>query len=61
MLHVYTFAIFDNGREIENVEPGAYLTEEAARECGEARLDDYCPKGSPNRKAYRIEVVSVTA
>lgn len=53
---MWTFALIDNGREIDNTDAGTYDTEEAAQKAGEQALDDVCPKGSPHRRFYRVEV-----
>jgi len=54
---MFTFVLFDNGREIENVGAGTYASEVEAQVAGEAALDDYCPRGSAHRSFYRAETV----
>lgn len=53
----YTYAIFSNGREVENLEAGVFATAEEAEAAGNAALDDLCPQGSPYRAYYRVEVL----
>lgn len=55
----YTFVIFNNGREVENLDAGTFATHEEALAAAEAALDDVCPKGSNMRRFYRAEVRSV--
>lgn len=51
---MFTFAIFNNGREVDNLDAGTYPTEALARDAGLVALDDLCPIGSPNRVTYRV-------
>ena len=53
----FTFVLFDNGREIENVDLPSFATEAEAEAAIESALDDYCPRGSANRRFYRGDVV----
>lgn len=52
---MFTFAIFNNGREVDNLDAGTYPTEALARDAALVALDDLCPVGSPNRGTYRVE------
>lgn len=51
---MYTFLIFNNGREVENLDAGTYATESEAMEAGNSALDDLCPPGSPMRCRYYV-------
>lgn len=55
----YTFTIYHNGREVENLDPWSYATEEESERAGLAELDSLCPRHSPNRKFYRVETMIV--
>ena len=55
----YTFALIDNGREIDNIDADSFDTEDEARAAGERELDNVCPKLSPTRKFYRVETRTV--
>lgn len=56
---MYTYALIDNGRELDNVEPGVFATEAEALADGERELDMVCPRGSPHRRYYRVEARAV--
>lgn len=57
-MKTYTYALINNGREIDNVDAGIYATEAEALEAGTDAMDDVCPSGSPRRRYYRVEVRS---
>ena len=52
----YTYALFNNGREIDDVEAGEFSSEAEATEAARAALDDMCPPKSEHRRFWRYEV-----
>lgn len=56
---MYTYVIFNNGREVENIDAGEYETRQEAEAAGLEALDYLCPKGSPNRRFYRVDAKQV--
>lgn len=57
---MFTFALIDNGSEIDNVQADTFATEAEAQAAGESALDGVCPRGSAHRRFYRVEVRTVT-
>ena len=55
----YTFVIFHNGREVENIRPLPYFNPTYAELAAQDAIDDLCPVGSPNRAAYRFEIRAI--
>lgn len=50
---MWTYLIYNNGTEVENLTPGTFATEAEAMQAAESEIDDLCPPLSPNRKYYR--------
>ena len=56
---VFTFAIMNNGREVENLDAGTYGSIASATDAGYDALLDLCPENSPMRICYRVEVRAI--
>ena len=54
----WTYVITNNGREVENLDAGAYPTEQAAQEAAADTLDTLCPP-LQDRRRYRVIVTQV--
>lgn len=52
----WVYVLFNNGREIDNIESPEFDTPEEAAAAIENALDDVCPRGSNMRRFYRGEV-----
>lgn len=57
---MWTYLIYANGKEVENLTPGTFANEAEAMEAAESEIDDLCPPLSPNRKYYRAVTALAT-
>lgn len=52
----WVYVLFNNGRQIDNIDSPEFDTEQDAQDAIESALDDVCPRGSNMRRFYRGEV-----
>ena len=53
---MFSYTIYNNGKKVKDL-PGWYDTLVEAFAAGETELDDLCPKSSPCRRFFRVEIV----